>query len=294
MSSPRPMASWPRATRLRYCRHQPAVPPAGPAADLLGISIADGPSRLVDIDGLRQLIVDGAFSDGRTRDLTDRVQYHTDPAGVVAVDEHGTVTPLADGTTTLTATTVDGKWAQTTLTVVNRNAPPTTDFANQVVPVFTKAGCNGGSCHGKLSGQNGFRLSLLGFYPGDDYDFLVKEDRGRRLFPAGPANSLLIKKATNVVPHRGGLRIHPGSLDYDLIVRWIAQGMPATPADAPHLERISVVPDERMLDRNAGWQQLADGGLFASDGTTRRTSRDLPISETKSRGKSPTSRRPAC
>ena len=64
--------------------------------------------------------------------------------------------------------------------------PPPINFANQVVPIFTKLGCNAGGCHGKASGQNGFRLSLLGFEPTLDYETLVKEGRGRRLFPAAP------------------------------------------------------------------------------------------------------------
>ena len=60
------------------------------------------------------------------------------------------------------------------------------NFANQVVPIFTKFGCNAGGCHGKAGGQNGFKLSLLGFEPDEDYEYLVKEARGRRLFPAAP------------------------------------------------------------------------------------------------------------
>ncbi len=91
---------------------------AAPTAELLGISIAEGPARLVDIDGLRQLIVDGTYADGRTRDLTGQVQYQSDPLGIVAIDSTGVVTPLADGSTTVTALAAGGQKAQTTLTVV--------------------------------------------------------------------------------------------------------------------------------------------------------------------------------
>src|SRR5262249_1137350 len=38
-------------------------------------------------------------------------------------------------------------------------------FNTDVVPVLTKLGCNGGGCHGKTGGQNGFKLSLLGYEP---------------------------------------------------------------------------------------------------------------------------------
>src|SRR3954466_13544709 len=80
------------------------------------------------------------------------------------------------------------------------------NFANDIVPIFTKATCNSGGCHGKSSGQNGFRLSLLGFEPQEDYEHIVKEARGRRVFPAAPENSLLLLKAIGVVPHGGGKR----------------------------------------------------------------------------------------
>src|SRR5437667_6939687 len=81
------------------------------------------------------------------------------------------------------------------------------NFKNQIVPIFTKLGCNSGGCHGKASGQNGFKLSLLGFYPDEDFEFLVKEDRGRRLFPPSPGESLLLSKPTGKSPHGGGKRM---------------------------------------------------------------------------------------
>jgi len=77
---------------------------------------------------------------------------------------------------------------------VGENLP--INFPNQIVPIFTKLGCNAGGCHGKASGQNGFRLSLLGFEPSEDYEHLIKEARGRRIFPAAPERSLLLLKAT--------------------------------------------------------------------------------------------------
>ena len=43
------------------------------------------------------------------------------------------------------------------------------NFIRDVVPVLTKAGCNGGACHGAFSGRGGFRLSLLGGNAAADY-----------------------------------------------------------------------------------------------------------------------------
>src|SRR5438270_8231197 len=91
------------------------------------------------------------------------------------------------------------------------------NFANQIVPVFTKAGCNSGGCHGKSAGQNGFRLSLLGFEPREDYEHLVYESRGRRLSPAAPEHSLLLLKGSGLLPHGGGKRWDPADADYKLL-----------------------------------------------------------------------------
>jgi hypothetical protein len=140
------------------------------------------------------------------------------------------------------------------------------NFANRIVPIFTKAGCNGGGCHGKSSGQNGFRLSLLGFEPAEDYEWLVNESRGRRLSPAAPERSLLLLKATSMLPHGGGKRLEPGSKDYNLIVRWIAQGMPYGKPTDPTVTRIEVLPRERTMPRDAE-QQLCVVARY-SDGSS--------------------------
>ncbi|MEO6787544.1 MAG: DUF1549 and DUF1553 domain-containing protein, partial [Chthoniobacteraceae bacterium] len=129
------------------------------------------------------------------------------------------------------------------------------NFPNQIVPIFTKAGCNSGGCHGKASGQNGFKLSLLGFEPTEDYEHLVKEARGRRVFPAAPDNSLLLLKGLGTTPHGGGRRIDKDSDDYRLLVRWIAQGMPYGKETDPKLASVEVLPKQRTMALK-GEQQL--------------------------------------
>ncbi len=96
-------------------------------------------------------------------------------------------------------------------------------FNTDVAPLFTKLGCNGGGCHGKATGQNGFKLSLLGFEPEIDYDAIVRESRGRRLFLASPARSLLLMKATGAFAHGGGVRLSEDSEDYQTLLAWIEQ-----------------------------------------------------------------------
>src|SRR5262249_6858890 len=85
--------------------------------------------------------------------------------------------------------------------------PAAVTFEADIQPLLTRLGCNAGACHGKSRGQNGFALSLLGFDADFDYDALVHEGRGRRLFPASPDASLLLRKPSGAMPHGGGQRL---------------------------------------------------------------------------------------
>ena len=59
-------------------------------------------------------------------------------------------------------------------------------FEDDVIPVLTRFGCNSGGCHGKLAGQNGFKLSLRGFAPDADFESITREAVGRRVNRAMP------------------------------------------------------------------------------------------------------------
>src|SRR3954471_19338746 len=116
-------------------------------------------------------------------------------------------------------------------------------FVNDVAPILTKAGCNAGACHAKAGmGQRGFRLSLLGFEPEEDYEHIVKEGKGRRVFPGAPEQSLLVLKAANIVPHGGGKQLDPSSEEYRTLVRWIGEGMSFAKETDPKLVSIEVEP----------------------------------------------------
>ena len=173
--------------------------------------------RLQGADARQQILATAQFTSGAVRDYTRQVVYAAAPEGVVEVTKSGLVIPRGDGSAVVTARSSEGASATMAVTVEQAKIAPPINFANQIVPVFTKNGCNGGGCHGKSSGQNGFKLSLLGFEPGEDYEHLVKEARGRRLFPAAPERSLLLLKGAATLPHGGGRRLKPESEDYKLL-----------------------------------------------------------------------------
>jgi hypothetical protein len=145
-------------------------------------------------------------------------------------------------------------------------------FVRDIAPVLTKAGCNTGSCHAKADvGQRGFRLSLLGFEPQEDFEHIVKESKGRRVFPAAPEQSLLVLKSANIVPHGGGKQLEPGSANYETLVRWIREGMVYGAEADPKLASIEVEPRRLSMKMHAS-QQLKVTAHY-SDGTTRDVTR---------------------
>src|SRR5207253_3970653 len=107
------------------------------------------------------------------------------------------------------------------LAAAARGAGPVS-FATDVLPALSKAGCNQGACHGTPSGKNGFRLSLRGYLPDQDFDTLTREAQGRRVAPQRPEESLILRKATGTVPHEGGIRFGAASPLYRLLRDWVA------------------------------------------------------------------------
>lgn len=151
---------------------------------------------------------------------------------------------------------------------VAETAPKEVSFVNDIVPLLTKAGCNAGSCHAKAGGgQNGFQLSLLGFEAAEDYESIVREGRGRRLFPPVPEESLLLRKASGETPHGGGVRLPKDSEGYDLVRHWISQGAPFRLEAEPELQAVEVQPPRGTIAMG-GQQQLRAIATF-SDGSTR-------------------------
>ena len=146
------------------------------------LAIEPGQRTLLGADARQQLIVTETIS-AREIDRTRDAQFVSSNPAIATVDASGIVRSVGDGTTTIVASW-NGNTAKASVTVSHAGEALPVNFANDIVPVLSKAGCNAGSCHGKQSGPNGFKLSILGFDPAFDYSALVSEARGRRAFPA--------------------------------------------------------------------------------------------------------------
>jgi hypothetical protein len=224
-------------------------------------------------DARHQLLLSSGGATGPVIDRTREARFECIPAGVVAIDAQGLIAPIQHGQAVIHASLPDGGTASVDVDVRIDTNHAMVNFPNQIVPIFTKFGCNGGGCHGKLAGQNGFRLSLLGFEPREDYEHLVRESRGRRLFPAAPDSSLLLQKSIGSVPHGGGQRLELDSHEYRVLRRWIAQAMPYGNDNDQKVTSILVTPNVRQMVRNSE-QQLSVTATY-SDGTTEDITRTV-------------------
>ncbi len=240
-------------------------------------------------DAYQQLMVAGMYSSGQIRDLTDAVEYLAEPADVLTVDKSGYISPIKEGLATIRVTIETGQTTSLEVEVTNISKDVPVSFPGKVVPIFTKYGCNGGGCHGKSGGQNGFSLSLLGFEPTEDYEYLVKEGRGRRVFPAAPEQSLLLLKTSANLPHGGGHRIATTDPAYSILRRWIEQGMPYGSEDDPVVTHIDVHPAERLMQRQSNQQivvvaHYSDGSTEDVTRMTQFDSNDTEMAEVSAKG----------
>ena len=204
--------------------------------------------------------------DGVTRDATGEATWtFADPALCSA--EGGVLHPKADGETTLTIEAA-GRKATVPVKVAGAKTPRDLRFAVDVMPVFTKSGCNTGSCHGAARGKDGFMLSLFGYDPNGDYYRVTREQLGRRINLAAPEKSLLVEKAVGAVPHTGGKLIDVRSPLYADLVAWLGKGAPRDPADTPECTGIELFPPSAVLE-GVGAAQPSTVVATYSDGTTR-------------------------
>ncbi len=141
-------------------------------------------------------------------------------------------------------------------------------FRHDVMPVFFRAGCNAGGCHGAAAGKDGFRLSLFGYDAAGDYFRLTQQMLGRRINVAAPEESLLLLKSIGAVPHTGGTLFKENSDHYRVLREWIQQGAPDDQARVAEVTGIRVEPERVVFEGGLQKQPLKVIASY-SDGATR-------------------------
>ncbi|WP_231746615.1 DUF1549 and DUF1553 domain-containing protein [Maioricimonas rarisocia] len=237
-----------------------------PAAEIAELRVFPPEVSLQTSRDRQSIVVQALYSDGLTRDVTDKAEWAIDNAGCIRRDGH-LLYPVADGEAKLKIA-FEGKSQTIPIKVTKASEGRPISFKLDVMPVFMKAGCNTGSCHGAARGKDGFMLSLFGYDPDGDHFRITREQPGRRIDLAVPERSLLVEKAVGAVPHTGGKRYEPESELNQIVLEWISSGTPKDPADQATCTSIELYPRQAVLDGEGETQQVTVLARY-SDGTTR-------------------------
>ena len=214
----------------------------------------------------QSVIVQAVYPNGITRDVTAQAKLTLTNGSLIRLEKN-VLYPAADGKTELKVE-FGGHTVTVPVEVAEAKAERPISFKLDVMPVFMKAGCNTGSCHGAASGKDGFRLSLFGYDPDGDHYRITRELPGRRINLAVPERSLMLEKTGGRVPHTGGKRFSEDSELYQTLLRWHKAGAPADKGAVPKVVSVELYPKESVLDGENVTQQLSVRAQY-EDGTSR-------------------------
>jgi hypothetical protein len=232
----------------------------------VSIEVYPADVQLKTLRDRQSLIVQAQFADGLTLDVTDKATYKLANESLCRFDAQ-TLYPAADGQTEMTVE-YQGMTVKVPVKVEQSKEDRPMSFKLDVMPVFMKASCNVGSCHGAARGKDGFRLSLFGFDPNGDFDRLTRQIPGRRINLALPAESLLLEKTAGLVPHTGGSRFKVGSEMYNTLLRWLESGAKNDAGEVPKVVSVDLHPRTAVLNGDGATQRLTVRANY-SDGTNR-------------------------
>lgn len=241
----------------------------GNAAQVTRIDVYPPDVQLETVRDRQAVIVVATRDDGVTLDVTGAAKLSLADAKLARI-EKSTLYPAADGQTTLHVEYESFK-AEVPVTVKQAAADRAISFKLDVMPVFMRAGCNTGSCHGQKVGKDGFMLSLFGYDPDGDHYRLTHEIGTRRINLALPRESLLLEKADGTVQHTGGKRFERDDELYASILRWLEANAPLDAADVAKSVALEIYPPKAVLEGAGAKQQFIARAKY-SDGTDRDVS----------------------
>lgn len=203
---------------------------------------------------------------GRDVDVTRTAKFESLTPDLLTVSPRGLIAPKADGVGRVRVSAGE-KSVEVAVTVKGVTPIPAVSFREDVIPILTRSGCNGGACHGAQFGQGGFLLSLFGFAPEKDHPSLVRDLSQRRISLVSPEDSLILRKATMQVGHGGGKRFEVDSYEATVLRDWITTGVGGLKKDEPEVVDLTVTPAQQTY-RVDDHRQLRVVATY-SDGTTQ-------------------------
>lgn len=222
-------------------------------------------------DSRQQVLV--TLQDGRSVDVTRSANFTVSDSTIAAVTSSGIVTPRKSGDTELVFRHGD-LLSKIRIKITNGENNLPLSFDQDIVPILTRRGCNGGGCHGKATGRGGFNLSLFGYDSESDFAAITRDSAGRRITTHQSTASLLLQKPAMDVPHGGGKRLSIDEPEFVRLARWIKNDAPRTVPDtitAPTFMKLALEPAQRSLQPNVQ-QQIVAMAHF-SDGSIRDVTR---------------------
>ena len=217
-----------------------------------------------------QILVEADLGGGRVADVTRMVQW-SGIENIGKVDNRGLFTPTKNGNGTLTAS-LAGKSSEIKISVAGLNKEYHPDFISEVNPVISKLGCNAGTCHGAKDGKNGFKLSLRGYDALYDIRGFTDDMASRRVNMAVPERSLMLLKATGMVPHEGGQLTKDDSRYHRIIKTWIGDGA-TVDMKARRVREIKLYPQNPVVEEIGATQQFRVVAFY-EDGLVRDVTRE--------------------
>ncbi|KLU04761.1 protein containing planctomycete cytochrome C domain protein [Rhodopirellula islandica] len=242
------------------------------ASELVELSVVPKTISLTSPYDYVQLIAIGTLADGSTIDVTRQIKitqsedYLASPSGLIRPQRNA----INEVTITL------GSHQQTLPIEITGQANFDVDFIRDVNPVLSRLGCNQGTCHGAQKGKNGFRLSLRGYDPIFDIRALTDDLAARRINPAAPNDSMMLRKPLGITPHEGGTLMKEGDPYHAVLHRWIADGSKLD-LKTPRVASLEVFPKNPVVQSTDARQQVRIVATYAN-GDSRDVTQEAFVS----------------
>jgi len=241
----------------------------------LSVEIVPREATLTGDEPSQHFVVLAKYADHLERDVTPQAAFVLSDPDKGQIDHAGKFVPSGVADIRLTAN-FEGRTAVATIHSQGAAKKLPFSFSRDICEIFTKRGCNGSLCHGGVKGKNGFKLSLGGISPHDDYKWIVEggtykvlsNDPGPknpRISLKEPEKSLLLLKPTFTIPHGGGVRFAVGSRDYQTILNWVRAGAPygeEAKGSSTSVQSVEIFPKEILLDPQGRRQVLITAHLY--------------------------------
>src|ERR1043166_8686082 len=130
---------------LLSAQEKKPAPAEAPKAALQKLTTYPAAIELVGPRDEQRVGIVGEYADGSTGALSRAAKVTSANSKIAEIDA-GIVRPVGDGATTITIEAA-GKSQTIPVKVTNATADIPVSFSREIVPILTRAGCNGGACH---------------------------------------------------------------------------------------------------------------------------------------------------